>query len=121
VGFDPTDPSQTGPSGGPTMTGAPGTTYNSGVLSTVSIPLIPSGTVKTYTLTFPTVGNFTYYCRIHGTMMRGVVHVQTAGSAYPSSQTDYNANAAFLAHAIVADGKAELAAAKAAARSHKVI
>lgn len=119
LGFNPGDPTQNSVQGGSNMTGTG--YYNSGVLSTVQIALLPVATVKTYTLTFPNAGDYTYYCLVHGTMMRGVVHVQSNGAPYPSSQADYDANAAFLAHAIVADGKAELAAIKAAAGRHKVI
>jgi plastocyanin len=121
--FNPGDPDQATPvaDGGDF---APDTAFNSGVLSTVDIPLLPFGTERSYTLHFPSdlpVGTYTYYCLVHGVSMRGEIHVQPAGSAYPQSQADINADAAFLANAIVADGKAQLAQAKKAATNHKVI
>ncbi len=120
--FNPGDPNQASKVGGDTF--APGTYLNSGALSTIDIPLLPFGTAKSYTLSFPNTvdpGTYTYYCLVHGVMMRGEIHVQPAGSAYPASQADYDAEAAFTANAIVADGKAQLAQAKKAATNHKVI
>jgi plastocyanin len=103
------DPSQTTPAGGHTM--ASGTYFNSGILA-MGAP--------GYTLTFPDVGTYTYYCLVHGIMMRGVVHVQAAGAAYPYSQADYDAQAAFEAQALAAHGRAQMAKATAASTNHRV-
>lgn len=68
----PNDPSVPAPAGGTTYDGS---TYTS------------SGFVlggKTYTLTFPKAGTYTYYCLIHGEMV-GKVVVQPAGTAYPAT------------------------------------
>ena len=102
-------------------------TYESGVLTTLnSFSALPPFVIlyHKYTLHFPldtAPGTYTYYCRVHGVMMRGEVHVQAPGSAYPATQDDYDAEAALVAKAIVADGRAELKKATALSRSHKVI
>jgi len=125
VFFDPTDPSQTTRSTSHDFDGA--STYESGVMTTLSSlsalpPFVPL--YHKYTLHFPldtAPGTYTYYCHFHGVMMRGEVHVQAAGSARPATQADYDAEAALLAKAIVADGRAELKKATALSRSHKVV
>jgi plastocyanin len=117
--FNPADPTQLTPQGGDTM--AAHTYFNSGLLTTgSSFPPIPVPVVHSYTLTFPQVGTFTYYCLVHGVMMRGVVHVQPTSSAYPYSQADMDAAAAFEAAAINAHGRALMAKAKAASTNHRV-
>jgi plastocyanin len=102
-------------------------TYDSGVMTSLSsLSALPPFVqlYHKYTLHFPlstTPGTYTYYCLFHGVMMRGEIHVQASGSAYPATQADYNAEAALTAQAIVADGRAEMKKAEALARSHKVI
>lgn len=117
--LNPTDATQTTPQGGDTMDGT--SYFNSGMLTTGSTagPL-PVPVFTSYTLTFPTAGTYTYYCLVHGVMMRGVVHVQDAGAPYPYSQADLDAEAAFQAHAITADGRALMARTSAASSAHKV-
>ena len=122
--FNPGDPSQTTQSSNHVFDWT--STYESGVLTTLTtFPALTGVTLhKNYTLQFPVgtpVGTYTYYCRVHGTMMRGEIHVQAQGTAYPATQADYNAQAAFMANAIVADGRAELAKATKASTSHHVI
>jgi plastocyanin len=118
--FDPVDPNQNSAQGGDTMNGAG--YYNSGILSRLdAISILPAAPVRRYSLTFSTPGTYTYYCLVHGLMMRGVVHVQGPGDPYPATQADIDADAAFLANAIVADGRAIIAQAKAASTNHKVI
>ena len=68
----PNDPSAPAPAGG--------TTYDGSVYT--SSGFILGG--KTYTLTFPKPGTYTYYCLIHGEMV-GKVIVQAAGAAYPTT------------------------------------
>lgn len=68
----PNDPSVPAPAGGNTYDGS---TYTSS-------GFIAGG--KTYKLTFPKAGTYTYYCLIHGEMI-GKVVVQPAGSAYPTT------------------------------------
>lgn len=123
--FDPGDSAQTTRS--PNHVFDETSTYESGVMTTQSSfsALPPFVTLyQKYTLHFPlgtTPGTYTYYCRVHGVMMRGEVHVQAPGSAYPATQADYDAEAALVAQAIVADGRAELRKATALSRSHKVV
>jgi plastocyanin len=76
--------------------------YNSGILANVDVPGFPS--VKSYKLTFPHEGDFTYYCLVHGKAMKGTVHVQEQGSAYPYSQRDYDRSSAAQEEAILEDG-----------------
>jgi plastocyanin len=68
----PDDPNNPVPAGGNSYDGS---TYTSS-------GFIAGG--KTYRLTFPKAGTYTYYCLIHGEMI-GKVIVQAAGSAYPTS------------------------------------
>lgn len=123
--FDPGAPAQTTRSSSHDFDGV--STYESGVLTTLSsISALPPFVqlYHQYTLHFPVstpVGTYTYYCRVHGVMMRGEIHVQAQAAARPASQADYNAEASLLASAIVADGRAELKKARALAGSHKVI
>jgi plastocyanin len=85
--FDPFDATQT------TMQGThryDGTAYeNSGIMATQPIFTF-TDPAATYGLTFTRTGSFTYYCLVHGTMMKGVVHVRAAGTPYPYTQADYN-------------------------------
>lgn len=124
-GFDPGDSSQTTQTASHDFDGS--STYQSGVITTLSSigALPPFVTLyHSYTLNFPTTvdpGTYTYYCLFHGTMMRGEIHVQAQGAPYPATQSDYDAEAALVSSAIVADGRAEWRQAQALARSHKVI
>lgn len=68
----PNDPSVPAPAGG---TSYDGSTYTSS-------GFILGG--KTYTLSFPKAGTYTYYCLIHGEMV-GKVVVQPAGTPYPQT------------------------------------
>jgi plastocyanin len=117
--FNPTDPTQLTQQGGNTMAGSGD--FNSGLLTTApTAGPIPVPVVHSYVLTFPTAGTYTYYCLVHGAMMRGVVHVQPAGAAYPYSQSDLNAEARFQAAAINSHGRDLMAKAAALSTNHKV-
>ena len=117
--LDPTDPLQVAPQGSDTMDGT--SYYNSGLLTTLpAFTPLPAPVFTSYSLTFPDAGTFTYYCLVHGVMMRGVVHVQAAGAAYPSTQADIDADAAWFEGAINADGRALQASTLAASTRHKV-
>lgn len=117
--LDPSDAQQVTRQGGDTMNGS--SYFNSGILTTGSTagPL-PVPVYSSYHLTFPHTGTFTYYCLVHGVMMRGVVHVQPAGAAYPYSQADLNADAAFQTRAINADGRGLWKQARAGSSRHRV-
>jgi plastocyanin len=119
-GLNPGDPTQVTPQGGTTMGAG---YFNSGLLTTLpdAGALQPAPVFKSYTLTFPDPGTFTYYCLVHGIMMRGIVHVQPAATAYPASQADYNAEGALLAQALKADGVALLQKAQAASGPRTVL
>ncbi|WP_151082873.1 cupredoxin domain-containing protein [Nocardioides cynanchi] len=117
--FNPGDASQGLPAGGSAM--ASHTYFNSGLLTTgATTGPLPWPAQHSYTLSFPDAGTFTYYCLVHGKMMRGVVHVVGATDALPYTQADIDADAAFQAAAINADGRASMAAATAASTNHKV-
>jgi plastocyanin len=103
-------PSQVTPAGGDTM--MPATDFNSGIL-VMGAP--------DYTLTFPTPGTYTYYCLVHGIMMRGVVHVQPGAADYPYTQADYSAQAALEAYGLNQHGRAQMRKATAASSNHRVI
>ncbi|MDQ6752283.1 MAG: plastocyanin/azurin family copper-binding protein [Actinomycetota bacterium] len=76
--------------------------YNSGILANVAVPGFP--VVKSYSLKFPDKGNFTYYCLVHGMVMKGTVHVREAGSKYPHTQADYDRSNKSHESAILKDG-----------------
>lgn len=75
---------------------------NSGILTTKPSSDFPSRT--SYRLTFDTVGNYTFYCLIHGTMMSATVHVQKTGTAYPHPKQYYVAQGIALSARVIADG-----------------
>jgi plastocyanin len=84
------------PQGGPTYDG---TGYvNSGLLQRAP------GSPQEFKLTFTAPGDFAYLCAVHS-MMKGHVIVQAAGTAYPKTQAQYDAEA-----------KAQIAADAAAAK-----
>ncbi|GAB3043571.1 hypothetical protein GCM10027052_27150 [Parafrigoribacterium mesophilum] len=111
--FNPADATQSGPVGSTSYDGV--SYYNSGLFATGDSSLPTS-----YSLTFPNVGDFTYYCLVHGNMMKGVVHVAAAGSTYKYTQADYDAQAAAGAASIIADGTALTAKKALAANDHTV-
>lgn len=118
--LDPTDPAQITRQGTDTMDGT--SYYSSGILTTLpDAGPLPTTPFTSYTLTFPAPGTFTYYCLVHGVMMRGVVHVQAAAAPYPETQSDIDADAAWLSHAINVDGRALEARTVAASTNHKVL
>jgi len=118
--FDPTSAKQTTRMGGTTYD--TGKYFNSGIITTgKGLAAFPDWQIfSRYTLTFPHEGNFTYYCLVHGVMMRGVVHVQPAGAAYPYTQADLDQEAAWQTSAINADGYALWAQARTAGSRHRV-
>lgn len=76
--------------------------YNSGILANVDVPGFPDAT--SYSLAFPREGDFTYYCLVHGDVMKGTVHVREQGTEYPYSQADYNRSSRAEARSILRDG-----------------
>ncbi len=98
--FNPGDPAQLFPQGGTTYDGT--SYYNSGVMTDEVDSGFPAST--TYSLTFDTTGDFTYYCLVHGAMMKGVVHVRAAGTHYPFTQRQYDRQSARQRSAILRDG-----------------
>lgn len=81
---------------------APGEFRNSGVMATMPIDLIPAPNVLAYDLKFTGPGNYTYYCYVHGAMMKGEVHVRPAGTPYPHTQQWYTVQAAMGRAAMIA-------------------
>src|ERR1035437_8097476 len=98
--FNPSDLQQLLPQGGSHYDGV--SYYNSGVLTDESDSGFPSHT--TYRLTFDKTGEFTYYCLVHGVMMKGLVHVRPAGTHYPFTQEQYNDQATVQKASILRDG-----------------
>ena len=99
--FNPFDPMHVKRQGGSSYDGH--SYYNSGLLSNQGNGSgFPAGT--TYTLTFPNAGNFTYWCLLHGTFMKGTVHVRAAGTKYPFTQADYNRQAEHKKSSDLRDG-----------------
>lgn len=98
--FNPGDPTQLFKQGGDSYDGH--SYYNSGVMTNVTNSGFPA--VTSYHLRFPTAGTFTYYCLVHGAMMKGTVHVARAGTPYPFTQRQYNQLATVQTLAILWDG-----------------
>ena len=92
--------------------------FNSGVMTDEPDSGFPSQT--TYSLTFDKTGNFTYWCLVHGMVMKGVVHVRAAGTHYPFSQEQYNHESAEKKAAILRDGRHLWAETAEHATNHKV-
>ena len=93
--------------------------YNSGIMSNVDVPGFPVET--TYSLTFAREGDFTYYCLVHGEMMKGTVHVREQGTKYPFSQADYDKASRAQARSILRDGHQLDASLESQASNHRVI
>lgn len=115
--FNPLDPRYIFRHGGKSYDGT--SYYNSGVMSNVP----NSGFKETghYTLTFPNTGEFTYYCLVHGMAMKGMVHVRSAGTDYPYSQSQYDRQAKKQERKILRDGYKSWDAARDQANNHTVI
>lgn len=76
------NPAVAAPSGGTSYSGSG--FLNSGILG--------FGPQKSFKVTFTKAGSYEYDCLVHSTM-KGWVHVQPAGTAYPHTQDFYNAKA----------------------------
>lgn len=83
----------------------PGQFRNSGIMATMPIDLLPAKNYTSYSLKFTGVGTYTYYCYVHGAMMKGTVHVRAAGTPYPHTQRWYNARAALERAIVLLDGR----------------
>ena len=114
--FNPGDPTQLFPQGGTSYDGV--SYFNSGILTDEVDSGFPAST--TYSLSFDTTGDFTYYCLVHGVMMKGVVHVRAAGTHYPFTQAQYNRQSARDRAAIIRDGFRLWHETAEAATNHKV-
>ncbi len=99
--FSPANPKELLKQGGSKYDGS--SYFNSGVMSNVSNTGFPA--TQSYSLTFPRAGTFTYWCLVHGMMMKGTVHVRPAGTHYPYTQAQYDQYGAQQARAILRDGK----------------
>ena len=97
---NPFDPNQIFPVGGSHYDGL--TYHNSGLLTDESNSGFPAK--RSYSLTFDKRGNYTYWCLVHGVMMKGTVHVRRAGSDYPFTQAQYNRHSAEQREQILRDG-----------------
>lgn len=114
--FNPGDPTMLFRQGGSSYDGV--SYYNSGILTDAPDSGFPSST--SYSLTFGKTGDFTYYCLVHGMMMKGTVHVRSAGTAYPFTQKQYDGTSAQQRAAILADGSRLWHATIGMSTNHKV-
>ncbi len=67
-----------------------------------------------FSLTFNQPGDYAYFCDLHS-FMKGVVHVQAAGSAYPHDQGYYDLQSQVKQNQLLAQGRALMAQGLAAA------
>jgi plastocyanin len=74
---------------------------------------------RRYSLTFTVAGDFTYYCLVHGTAMKGTVHVRAEGTEYPYSQSQYDRATKQQERSIIRDGYMQWNAARAQADTNK--
>jgi plastocyanin len=114
--FNPGDPLQLFPQGSSHYDGV--SYENSGVMTDEADSGFPAQT--TYSLTFDATGDFTYFCLVHGEMMKGMVHVRAAGTPYPFTQKQYNHQAAVQKAAVLADGHRLWAKTRKDANNHLV-
>lgn len=115
--FNPFDPTMLFPVGGPVYQA--GSYFNSGLLADIAPGGFPYST--SYSLTFPSTGDFTYFCLVHGQMMMGVVHVIAASTPYPFTQKDYDRQSRSASAAILRDGHVLAATTRASvANTHTV-
>lgn len=80
--------------------------YNSGVMTQAPAASGFPGALQHYSLTINApVGNYTFYCLVHGPIMTEVVHVIPNSQAYPFTQHQYNEQAEHQRAAIFAQGR----------------
>jgi plastocyanin len=90
--------------------------YNSGLLSNASMLHLSTS----YALRFTTVGDFTYICLLHPSMI-GIIHVRPFGSPYPFLQKDYDQQIARGEKVVKDDGDKLAKEAKEHANKHTII
>jgi plastocyanin len=98
--FNPTDLLESAPQGGSVYDGT--SYFNSGIMTNDPASGFPS--VTHYSLSFPTPGDYTYYCLVHGMAMKGVVHVRAAGTPYPFTQAQYDRQSQKAERSLVVQG-----------------
>ena len=98
--FNPGNPAELLKQGGSAYDGT--SYYNSGVMTNVSDSGFPA--TEYYSLQFPKPGDYTYWCLVHGEVMKGTVHVRPAGTDYPYSQAQYDRFSGRQAARILQDG-----------------
>ncbi len=77
------------PAGGPSFDGV--SYYNSGVMTTVPDASGFPQAIQQYALTINApVGDYTFYCLVHGPIMSQVVHVIPDSQPYPFTQAQYD-------------------------------
>jgi len=114
--FDPANVLELYPQGGTSYDGF--SYFNSGVMTDEPDSGFPSQ--RTYSLTFDKTGNFTYWCLVHGMVMKGMVHVRAAGTHYPLTQGQYNHQSVVKKAAILRHGLHLWAETAEHATNHKV-
>jgi len=114
--FDPSNPLELFPQGGTSYNGV--SYFNSGAMTDELNSGFP--TQRTYSLTFNATGDFTYYCLVHGMVMKGLVHVRAAGTHYPLTQGQYNHQSVVKKAAILRHGLHLWAETAEHATNHKV-
>jgi plastocyanin len=81
------------PAGGSSFDGV--SYYNSGLMTTTPEASGFPQAIHQYALTINApVGDYTFYCLVHGPMMSQVVHVIPSDQAYPFTQAQYDSQAA---------------------------
>jgi plastocyanin len=91
------------PAGGSSFDGV--SYYNSGLMTTVPEASGFPQAIQQYALTINApVGDYTFYCLVHGPLMSQVVHVISSDQPYPFTQAQYDAQAAQQRGHIFAQG-----------------
>ena len=91
------------PAGGSSFDGV--SYYNSGIMTTLPEASGFPQAIQHYALAINApVGDYTFYCLVHGPMMSQVVHVIPSDQAYPFTQEQYNSQAARQRASVFAQG-----------------
>lgn len=116
--FDPSNPQLLFHQGGSVYDGQ--SYFNSGIMTTLPDASGFGFAAKTYQLSFGVTGNFTALCLVHPGMAMSV-HVRPAGTPYPFSQDEYNAQKALTRAHLIAEGNRLSSQARRVSNNHYVL
>ncbi|HKT37605.1 MAG TPA: plastocyanin/azurin family copper-binding protein [Ktedonobacterales bacterium] len=116
--FNPGDPAQLFPQGGSTYDGH--SYFNSGIMTTLPEASGFGFAAQTYKLAFGATGDFTALCLVHPGMAM-TIHVRPAGTEYPFTQQQYDAQNARTRAQLIAQGNRLASEARRISNNHFVV